>query len=159
MLRCQVAVERPGPEPDVVMLDQILERLTFPAHGLEYGDLHRLSFSTPTGSLCRPTAAGHARTRADRKAWREAALSGHRRLLIRRNRTTGELAYHRCHSTAPTPLPVLVKVAGSRWRVEETFSHSGFQTVALMCAVVTVVERSGAVVTRLSHRMWWTTPV
>jgi hypothetical protein len=106
-----------------------------------------------------PTAAGHARTRADRKAWREAALPGHRRLLIRRNRTTGELVYYRCHSTAPTPLPVLVEVAGSRWHVEETFSHSGFQAVALMCAVVTVVERWGAVVTRLSHRMWWTTPV
>ena len=34
MFRCQVAVERPGLEPDVVMLDQILERLTFPALGL-----------------------------------------------------------------------------------------------------------------------------
>ncbi|WP_404962727.1 IS701 family transposase [Streptomyces sp. 147326] len=46
---------------------------------------------------------------------------GHRQLLIRRNRTTGELPYYRCHSTRPAPLTTLVKVAGSRWRVEETF--------------------------------------
>jgi SRSO17 transposase len=46
---------------------------------------------------------------------------GHRQLLIRRNRRTGELAYYRCHSTEPVPLSTLVRVAGSRWRVEETF--------------------------------------
>lgn len=44
-------------------------------------------------------------------------------MLIRRNRTTGELAYYRCHSTRPAPLTTLVKVAGSRWRVEETFQR------------------------------------
>ncbi|MFF8973839.1 IS701 family transposase [Streptomyces sp. NPDC014995] len=47
--------------------------------------------------------------------------SGSHRLLIRRNRTTGELAYYRCFSPAPVPLTALVRVAGSRWRVEETF--------------------------------------
>jgi SRSO17 transposase len=46
---------------------------------------------------------------------------GRRQLLIRRNRTTGELAYYRCHSTEPVPLAALVKAAGFRWRVEETF--------------------------------------
>ncbi|SDZ48740.1 Transposase DDE domain-containing protein [Saccharopolyspora shandongensis] len=46
---------------------------------------------------------------------------GHRHLLIRRNRTTGELAYYRCYSPQPVPLATLVRVAGSRWRVEETF--------------------------------------
>jgi SRSO17 transposase len=46
---------------------------------------------------------------------------GHRQLLIRRNRTTGELAYCRCYSPQIVPLTTLVKVAGSRWRVEETF--------------------------------------
>lgn len=46
---------------------------------------------------------------------------GRHQLLIRRNRTTGELAYYRCHSTTPTSLATLVEVAGSRWRVEETF--------------------------------------
>ncbi|MER6618691.1 IS701 family transposase [Streptomyces xantholiticus] len=46
---------------------------------------------------------------------------GHHQLLIRRNRTTGELAYYRCFSPRPVPLTELVRVAGSRWRVEETF--------------------------------------
>ncbi|MFZ4131141.1 IS701 family transposase [Streptomyces cellulosae] len=46
---------------------------------------------------------------------------GSRQLLIRRNRTTGEHAYYRCWSPEPVPLSTLVKVAGSRWRVEETF--------------------------------------
>ncbi|MET8957810.1 IS701 family transposase [Streptomyces sp. NPDC004393] len=47
--------------------------------------------------------------------------SGSHQLLVRRNRTTGELAYYRCWSPAPVPLATLVRVAGSRWRVEETF--------------------------------------
>ncbi|MFE5192057.1 IS701 family transposase [Streptomyces sp. NPDC056628] len=46
---------------------------------------------------------------------------GSHRLLIRRNRTTGELACYRCFSPTPAPLATLVRVAGSRWRVEETF--------------------------------------
>ncbi|MFI6151070.1 IS701 family transposase [Kitasatospora sp. NPDC051170] len=49
---------------------------------------------------------------------------GHRHLLIRRNRTTGELAYYRCYSPQPVPLTTLVRVAGSRWRVEETFQSA-----------------------------------
>ncbi|MBK3574964.1 IS701 family transposase [Streptomyces sp. MBT65] len=49
------------------------------------------------------------------------AAPGHHQLLIRRNLTTGELAYYRCYSPEPVPLTTLVKVAGSRWRVEETF--------------------------------------
>jgi SRSO17 transposase len=47
--------------------------------------------------------------------------AGHPQLLIRRNRHTGELAYYRCYSISRVPLATLVKVAGSRWRVEETF--------------------------------------
>ncbi|MER7694524.1 IS701 family transposase [Streptomyces sp. NPDC097610] len=50
-----------------------------------------------------------------------SSASGHRHLLLRRNRTTGELAYYRCYSPEPVPLTALVRVAGSRWRVEETF--------------------------------------
>lgn len=49
---------------------------------------------------------------------------GHRQLLIRRNRTTGELAYYRCYSPQTVPLTTLVRVAGSRWRVEETFQSA-----------------------------------
>ena len=46
---------------------------------------------------------------------------GYRWLLIRRNRRTGELAFHRCCSPRPVPLAVLVKVAGIRWTTEENF--------------------------------------
>ncbi|PYC87578.1 IS701 family transposase [Streptomyces tateyamensis] len=57
--------------------------------------------------------------------WAHIALPdtapGHHHLMIRRNRTTGELAYYRCYSPQPVPLTTLVRVAGSRWRVEETF--------------------------------------
>ncbi len=49
---------------------------------------------------------------------------GHHHLLIRRNDTTGELAYHRCYSPRPTSLSALVRVAGQRWRIEESFQTS-----------------------------------
>ena len=42
-------------------------------------------------------------------------------LLIRHNDTTGELAYHRCYSPRPVSLARLVRVAGQRWRIEESF--------------------------------------
>lgn len=51
-------------------------------------------------------------------------LAGHQHLLIRRNRRTGELAYYRCYAPRAVPLSTLVKVAGSRWTVEETFQSS-----------------------------------
>lgn len=60
--------------------------------------------------------------------WAIAAITdnrpGHRHLLARRNRHTGELAYYLCHSTRPAPLPTLVRTAGRRWTVEETFQSS-----------------------------------
>ncbi|MET8957711.1 IS701 family transposase [Streptomyces sp. NPDC004533] len=46
---------------------------------------------------------------------------GHRHLLVRRNRRTGELAFYRCYSADRVPLSILVKVAGRRWTIEETF--------------------------------------
>ncbi|MEE4494956.1 IS701 family transposase [Streptomyces sp. BE230] len=55
---------------------------------------------------------------------------GSRQVLIRRNRNTGELAYCRCYSPTPVPLTTLVRVAGSRWRVEEFF-QSGKGLAAL----------------------------
>ncbi len=45
----------------------------------------------------------------------------HRWLLIRRNRTTGELAFYVCWSPRPIPLHTLIRVAGSRWSIEELF--------------------------------------
>jgi SRSO17 transposase len=50
-----------------------------------------------------------------------AARTGQRSLLIRRNNTTGELAYYRCYAPTPVSLAVLVRVAGRRWTVEESF--------------------------------------
>ena len=46
---------------------------------------------------------------------------GHRHLLIRRNRSTGELAFYRCYSPHPVTLGILVTVAGLRWTIEENF--------------------------------------
>jgi hypothetical protein len=40
--------------------------------------------------------------------------AGHRWLLIRRNRRTGELAFYRCYHPRRVPLTALVKVAGIR---------------------------------------------
>jgi SRSO17 transposase len=48
---------------------------------------------------------------------------GRHSLLIRRNTTTGELAFYRCWTPGPAGLALLVRVAGIRWIVEE-----GFQT-------------------------------
>jgi SRSO17 transposase len=47
--------------------------------------------------------------------------AGRRWLMVRRNRASGELAFYRCWTPRPTPLAVLVKVAGRRWTVEERF--------------------------------------
>jgi SRSO17 transposase len=50
------------------------------------------------------------------------ALCGWQRwLLVRRSLRTGELAYYVCAGPAGLPLVALVRVAGSRWRVEEAF--------------------------------------
>jgi len=51
----------------------------------------------------------------------DAVTTGQHHVLIRRNDTTGELAYHRCYSPWPVPLKMLVAVAGQRWRIEESF--------------------------------------
>jgi SRSO17 transposase len=47
--------------------------------------------------------------------------SGHHHLLVRRNDKTGELAYYRCYSPDPVELADYVRVAGWRWKIEETF--------------------------------------
>lgn len=50
-----------------------------------------------------------------------SALPGHEWILVRRNDSTGELAYYRCWSPRPVSLSVLVGVAGRRWTIEESF--------------------------------------
>ncbi len=54
-------------------------------------------------------------------AWIHTGTGGHRHLLIRRNRTTGELAFYLCWSPTEISLSELVRVAGIRWSVEECF--------------------------------------
>jgi SRSO17 transposase len=46
---------------------------------------------------------------------------GCRWLLIRRNPTSGELAFYRCYAPTAVPLAALVRIAGIRWAVEESF--------------------------------------
>ncbi len=55
---------------------------------------------------------------------------GHHWLLIRCNPKTRELAFYRSFAPRPVPLATLVRVAGSRWRVEEIF-QSGKGLVGL----------------------------
>jgi SRSO17 transposase len=49
---------------------------------------------------------------------------GQHGLLIRRGRRTGELAFYRTYSPSPVPLRTLIRVAGTRWRIEESFQSS-----------------------------------
>jgi SRSO17 transposase len=69
---------------------------------------------------CGPGAKG---PRSYLWAWINTAATGteHRWLLIRRNPSTGELAFYLCWSPHPVPLHTLVQVAGSRWSIEELF--------------------------------------
>ncbi|WP_233527454.1 IS701 family transposase [Micromonospora craniellae] len=74
--------------------------------------------------------------------------AGHHWLLIRRNRTADELAFYRCWSPRLVPLPQLVSVAGSRWRIEESFQSA----------------KTGLGLDQHQHRRWrawhrWTTLV
>lgn len=54
-------------------------------------------------------------------AWVEAGADHLRGLLIRRNPDSGELAFYLCWSPRPVPLSALVRVAGIRWCIEESF--------------------------------------
>ena len=49
---------------------------------------------------------------------------GRHHLLIRRNPATGEIAYLRCYTPRHTSLAQLVRVAGQRWRIEESFQSA-----------------------------------
>lgn len=50
--------------------------------------------------------------------------TGHHHLLMRRNDKTGELAYYRCYSPDTITIADYVRVAGWRWKIEETFQTS-----------------------------------
>lgn len=55
---------------------------------------------------------------------------GRHSLLIRRNNTTSELAFYRCWTPRPATLAQLVRVAGVRWIVEESFQAAKGQVRA-----------------------------
>ncbi|CAM5554453.1 Transposase IS701-like DDE domain-containing protein OS=Kitasatospora aureofaciens OX=1894 GN=GCM10010502_65680 PE=4 SV=1 [Kitasatospora aureofaciens] len=96
----------------------------------------------------------------------QPSSTGHRWLLIRRNRRTGELAFYRGYSPRPVALTMLVEVAGRRWTVEEAFqaakglagldehqvrrwtSWHRWTTMAMLAhaflAVTAAIERAGA---------------
>jgi SRSO17 transposase len=107
------------------------------AHVLAVACHHRVSAGAGAGRLLR---ADELAARLPRKAWQRLPAGagakghryydwawvtvpgpGHRCLLIRRNRATGELAFYRCYSTRPVTLAALVTVAGLRWTIEENF--------------------------------------
>jgi hypothetical protein len=79
-------------------------------------------------SLARSQGPSSIRTSRRWYAWTQVELAADgtptgwgRRLLIRRSLSTGELAFYRCAGPADLPLAALVKVAGCRWRIEESF--------------------------------------
>ena len=56
--------------------------------------------------------------------------SGPHWLLIRRRISDGEYAFYRAHAPHPVPLAQLVRVAGSRWKIEDGFA-AGKELAAL----------------------------
>lgn len=99
-------------------------------------------FATPTG----PMQADDLAAASPKRGWQRltcgAGSKGHRLydwllidpgadehlLLVRRSISSGELAYYIVHTTRPQPLAELVRVAGARWGVEETFQFAKNET-------------------------------
>src|SRR5918995_2379668 len=77
------------------------------ACGAGHGAKGRRLYDWTRVALAAPAAAGMAR-------W----------LLVRRRRSDGELAFYTCYGPAGTPLVGLVRVAGTRWAVEEGFEQA-----------------------------------
>lgn len=84
--------------------------------------------------------------------WAQAEINdpkegaGNRSLLVRRNRRTGQLAFHRCYSAAPVPLTTLVRAAGRRWT-----SWHRWTTLAILAhaylVVTAAIERTAVMPT------------
>ena len=51
-----------------------------------------------------------------------SAQQGANWLLIRRRISDGEYAFYRAHAPGPVPVTELVRVAGVRWKIEESFA-------------------------------------
>lgn len=59
-----------------------------------------------------------------------AGQNGHHVLLIRRNRKSGEYAFYRAWTPSQVTVQALVKIAGRRWTIEESFA-AGKELAAL----------------------------
>jgi SRSO17 transposase len=100
-------------------------------------------FATPTG----PRRADELAAGAPRKGWQRLSAgqgskgdrlydwlmldpgADEHLLLVRRSISKPtELAYYICHTRRPVPVAELVRVAGSRWGVEETFQFAKNET-------------------------------
>jgi SRSO17 transposase len=114
-------------------------------HGLDYVMAVSCDdrFTTPRG----PVRADELAAGAPRKGWQRLSAGpggkGQRlydwllldpgadthRMLVRRSiGKPAELAYYVCHTRHPVPLAELVRVAGTRWGVEETFQFAKNET-------------------------------
>lgn len=114
-------------------------------HGLNYvmAVSCDATFTTPTGPARADDLAALARKRGWQRLSAGEGSKGQRLydwllvdpgadshlLLVRRSISKPtELAYYICHSTEPAPLAELIRVAGSRWGVEETFQFAKNET-------------------------------
>src|SRR5215216_5928378 len=82
----------------------------------------RSSSGWPAAPVTAPRAA--AWTTGHGSSWPPAAPRMARWLLVRRSRRDGELAFYACSGPASTSLVGLVRVAGTRWAVEEGFQQA-----------------------------------
>ncbi|GAA5207316.1 hypothetical protein GCM10023323_22330 [Streptomyces thinghirensis] len=78
----------------------------------------------------RVSRSGAKGPRYDDWAWLHIGTGSHRHPLVRRNRSTGELAFYLGRSPTEVPLSALVRVAGVRWSVEECFQAAN--TLAML---------------------------
>lgn len=100
-------------------------------------------FATPTGPVRADELAALAPTRGWQRLSAGAGSKGQRlydwllinpgaddhQLLVRRSISRpDELAYYIIHTSTPVPMAELVRVAGSRWGVEETFQFAKNET-------------------------------
>lgn len=100
------------------------------------------AFATPTGPIRADTLAAAAPKRGWQRLSCGEGSKGHRlydwllidpgagehTLMVRRSISSGELAYYIVHTTNTQPLVELVRVAGARWGVEETFQFAKNET-------------------------------
>jgi SRSO17 transposase len=97
-----------------------------PADGSERATAEQLAARVPAAQWV-ACSAGHGAKGRRLYDWTRVALAASaaadrtRWLLVRRSRSDGELAFYACFAPASTSLVGLVRVAGTRWAIEESF--------------------------------------